>query len=118
MDGGQGLVILEAQLASFCRKEVQMDNESAELTWRQSCEDCAHWEFHDDGTGHCRMQSVACATARAEAPGRKPPWFLHRAAIKDRDELGEGGSLVRLKVCSYYSVTVGDKDKGVKDERV
>lgn len=52
-------------------------------TWRGSCEDCAHWQFHDDGTGHCMMQSSECITSIVR--NNKPTWFLSRAEVKEED---------------------------------
>jgi len=53
-------------------------------TWQGSCEECAHWQFHDDGTGHCGLYSCGCANAITD--GREPTRFLGRVIEEDDEE--------------------------------
>lgn len=56
-------------------------------TYRGSCEDCAFWLFHDDGTGHCKLWSVNCATSITK--GKGPTRFLSRYEVP----VAEGGMM-------------------------
>ena len=50
---------------------------ASEVTaWQGSCEDCFHWQYHNDGSGHCGIKSCRCATAIMEKD--KAPRFLSR----------------------------------------
>ena len=42
--------------------------------WQGSCEDCANWIFHDNGLGHCGLQSSNCINAVCD--GDRPTRFL------------------------------------------
>lgn len=55
-----------------------------DTTWQGSCEDCWAWVFHDDGTGHCALQSVKCATSILQHG--TPLRFIHRLEVMAVEE--------------------------------